>query len=114
MPYCSVYLPKPLETLLETESAAQGLTPGRYLVRTLVCALTGAEGPKSPTRRVVETLQHHEDGLPLSRVVEVTGLPEQAVRETLQALADLRYDGMPLGVVRLQDRAGVAIWSLAA
>lgn len=113
MPYCNVYLSRALETLLDREAAAQGLTTGKFLVRTLVCALTGAEGPSSPTRRLVEVLQR-SSGLPIAEVSRLAGVDEAFAREALMALSDLRVDGMPEGLVRLEDRDGTAIWSLAA
>lgn len=113
MPYCSVYLPRPLETLLDREATQQGLTPGRLLVRTLICSLTGAQGPSSPTRRVVDVVAR-SGGLPVQEVARLAGVEEAYAREVLAALADLRVDGMPAGVVRLEDRQGTAVWSLAS
>ncbi len=107
----SVYLPDPLETLLEHEAHAQETTPGRLLTRSLADALMGTG---SRTGRIVEALRGGASGV--EDIVKATGVSRDFVENTLLALAQFRPNGAKSGpgVVVLTDRDGVAFWSLSA
>lgn len=115
MPYCNVYLPRALEALLEREATARGTTPGKLLGRTLICSLTGAADPTleiSPTLRIVRALA--SGAKPVADVAREAGVSEAVAREALAELAELRVNDTTEPLVTLEDRAGTAVWSLAA
>ncbi len=108
----SLYLPDALEALLEHEAHARGVNPGVLAVRMLADVLAGTESPtEAGTRKVVDALRDYST---VEEVAKFANVPEAFAHCTLQSLAALRplgrRDGP--GLVTLEDRDGVAHWSL--
>jgi hypothetical protein len=112
-PYVNVYLADGLRELVDLEATRQGITRGRLVVRLILAALTGTDAGANPARRVVEVLQS-AGSLKLAEVARLAGVEESYAGQVLGALQAVRMDGLPDGLVRLEDRGGMAVYSFAA
>ncbi len=112
----NLHFPDGLEALLEHEAHARGIHPGTLVTRVLAEYLVGLDPDDVTTdpgtMRVMESLR--AGASTVSEVAYKATVPESFAHAALTALASLRPLGCKSGpaLVTLEDRDGVAHWSL--